>query len=156
MLHRIALLLLAGLCVATAQKYSGPRPPKPDLPFIKHAENLLPTEAAEATEKKGKKDEVLYVVAGAASSAKTPLASPIFLFQADRLSPDKLQLFKLESKGGQREILFGTKKPPQPIRLDVTRLDGNLYRIEVADSLERGEYSITPEGSNQVFCFQVF
>ena len=41
------------------------------------------------------------------------------------------------------------------IRLEVTRLDTGLYRLEVTDSLEAGEYSLTPEGSNQVFCFQV-
>ena len=156
MLRRIPILLLAAVCAALAQKYSGPRPPKPDLPYIKHAEDLLATEAAEAKEEKVKKDDLLYVVTGPNSSAKTPLASPTFLFQSDKLAPDKLQLFKLESKKGQREILFGSKKRPQPIRLEVTRLDGSLYRIEVTESLERGEYSITPEGSNQVFCFQVF
>jgi hypothetical protein len=156
MLRRLSILFLAALCAALAQKYSGPRPPKPDLPYLKHAENLLPTEATEAKEEKLKKGDLLYVVAGANSPAKTPLASPIFLFQSDKLAPDKLQLFRLETKSGRREILFGAKKQPQPIRLDVTRLDGNLYRIEVNESLERGEYSITPEGSNQVFCFQVF
>lgn len=151
------LILIAAVCAATAQKYSGPLPPKADLPYIKHAESLLPTESTEAKEEKGKKDDVLYVVAGARSSAKTPLASPIFIFQSDKLTPDKLQLFKLETRNGRREILFTAKKPAQPIRLEVTRLDSaNLYRIEVAESLERGEYSITPQGSNQVFCFQVF
>jgi hypothetical protein len=156
MLRRILILFFAALCAALAQKYSGPQPPKPDLPYIKHAEDLMSTEAATATEEKGKKGDLLYVVTGPNSSAKTPLASPIFLFQSDKLAPDKLQLFKLESKKGQREILFGSKKRPQPIRLDVTHLDGNLYRLEVAESLVPGEYSITPEGSNQVFCFQVF
>jgi len=38
----------------------------------------------------------------------------------------------------------------------VTRLDSDLYRIEVGESLEPGEYSLSPEGSSQVFCFQVF
>jgi len=156
MLRRISCWMLIVLCAALAQKYSGPRPPTPDLPYLKHAESLLPTEASEAKEEKGKKNEVTYVVSGAASSAKTPLASPIFLFLSEKLSPDKLQLYKLESKNGRREIMFGAKKQPQAFRLDVTRLEGNLYRIEVSDSLERGEYSMTPEGSNQVFCFQVF
>jgi len=154
---RPIFILLAALCAASAQKYSGPMPPKADLPYIKHAGNLLPTESTEAKEEKGKKDDVIYVVAGASSPTKTPLASPIFIFLADRLSPDKLQLFKLETKNGRREILFTAKKQPQPIRLEVTRLDSpSLYSIEVAESLERGEYSITPQGSNQVFCFQVF
>jgi len=156
MLRRIPVLFLIAVCTAVAQKYSGPRPPKPDLPYLKHAEDLLPTEAAEAKEEKLKKDDLLYVIAGPSSSAKTPLASPSFLFQSDKLAPDKLQLYKLDSKNGRREIVFGPKKRPQAFRLEVTRLEGNLYRLEVAESLERGEYSITPEGSNQVFCFQVF
>ena len=156
MLRRIFLLFFAAVCAATAQKYSGPRPSKPDLPYLKHADDLVPTEAAEAKEEKQKKGDVLYVISGATSSAKTPLASPIFLFQSDKLAADKLQLYKLESKNGHREILFGAKKQPQPIRLEVTRVEGDLYRLEAGESLERGEYSITPEGSNQVFCFQVF
>jgi len=156
MLRRIPILFLVAVCAAVAQKYSGPRPSKPDLPYLKHAEDLLPTEAAEAKEEKLKKDDLLYVIAGPSSSAKTPLASPIFLFESDKLAPDKLQLYKLDSKNGRREIVFGPKKRPQAFRLEVTRLEANLYRLEVAESLERGEYSITPEGSNQVFCFQVF
>jgi hypothetical protein len=156
MVRRIPILLFVAVCVVLAQKYSGPRPPKPDLPYIKHGEDLLATEATEAKEEKVKKDDLLYVITGPNSSAKTPLASPSFLFESDKLVADKLQLFKLESKKGQREILFAAKKRPQPIRLDVTHLEGNLYRLEVAESLLPGEYSITPDGSNQVFCFQVF
>ncbi|HMC58298.1 MAG TPA: hypothetical protein VKJ01_03810, partial [Candidatus Solibacter sp.] len=96
MLRRIPILLLVAVCAAPAQKYSGPRPPMPDLPYLKHAEDLLPTEATEAKEekgKKGRKDDLLYIVTGPNSSAKTPLASPVFLFQSDKLAADKLQLF---------------------------------------------------------------
>jgi hypothetical protein len=140
---------------AAAQKYAGPRPPKADLPYLKHAETLVPTEAVDAKEEK-KKDDILYVIEGANSSVKTPLASPIFLFGAAKLVPERLQLFKLDSKNGRREILFAPKHPPKAIRVDVTRLDTDLYRIEVNESLEPGEYSLSPEGTNQVFCFQVF
>ena len=155
MLRRFLLLALAVVLTATAQKYAGPRPPKADLPYLKHAANLIPTEAVEAKEEK-KKDDTLYIVDGANSSAKTPLASPIFLLQAAKLIPDRLQLFKLDSRNGHREILFSPKHPPKAIRVDVTRLSPDLYRIEVNESLEPGEYSLSPEGSNQVFCFQVF
>ena len=155
MLRRFLLPALAVVLTATAQKYAGPRPPKIDLPYLKHAENLIPTEAAEAKEEK-RKEDVLYVVDGANSSAKTPLASPIFLLQAAKLVPDRLQLFKLDSRNGRREILFSSKHPPTAIRVEVTRLDSDLYRIEVDESLEPGEYSLSPEGSKQVFCFQVF
>jgi hypothetical protein len=152
---RLPLLLLVLALSAAAQKYDGPRPPKPDLPYLKHADTLVPTEASQATERKQKND-TLYTVQGAGSSARTPLASPTFLFQADKFVADKLGLYKLEVKGGHREILFNAKKPPKSLRIDVTHLDGNLYKIEVGDSLAPGEYSLSPEGSNQVFCFAVF
>jgi hypothetical protein len=154
MIRRMALLLVAALA-AFAQKYDGPKPPKPDVPYLKHATTLVPLEASEAKEQKQKND-TLYIVEGVASSAKTPLASPVFLFQSSKILPAKLGLYRFDVKGGHREILFGAKKQPKPIRIDVTHLDGNLYRLEVNESLEPGEYSLSPEGSNQVFCFQVF
>jgi len=154
---RLFALLLGTTAVAAAQKYTGPRPAKPDLPYLKHAENLVPTEASEAREEKGKKEEITYAIAGAASTARTPLASPIFLLQSDKLKAAALQLYRLEIRNGRREITASPKKPMKPIRLEVTRLDNaGLYRLEVTDSLEAGEYSLTPEGSNQVFCFQVY
>ncbi|HTS26994.1 MAG TPA: hypothetical protein VMH81_14055 [Bryobacteraceae bacterium] len=155
MVLRILPLLMAAVFAASGQKYNGPVPPKPDLPYLKHAENLIPTEAAEAKEEK-KKDETLYVIEGASSPVKTPLAAPIFLLQADKLVPDRLGLYKLESKSGHREVLTSTKHPLKGIRTVVTRLGGNLYRIEVDESLEPGEYALSPEGPNTVFCFQVF
>ena len=155
MLRRMILLGFAVAVAAIAQKYDGPRPPKPDLPYLKHADNLIPTEAVTAKEEK-KKDDTTYVIDGAASTVKTPLASPIFLFQTGAITPDHLQLFKLDSKNGHREILFSPKHPPKAIRVEVTRLATDLYRIEVNESLEAGEYSLSPEGTNQVFCFQVF
>ena len=151
------LLMLTGMA-AFGQKYTGPRPPKPDTPYLLHATNLVPTEAADAKEQT-KKDDITYVIAGVNSSAKTPMASPIFLFQAEKIVPERLQLYKLEAKNGAREITFSKKKrgTPRAIRMEVSRLGSdNLYRIEVDESLETGEYSITPEGSNQVFCFQVY
>jgi hypothetical protein len=154
MYPRIALLLLFAL-PTFSQKYDGPRPPKPDLPYLKHASTLVPTESAQAKEEKQKND-TLYVIEGANSPARTPLAAPIFLFQADKIVPEKLGLYKLDVKAGHREILFGARKSPKPIIITVTHLDGNLYRIEADESLEPGEYSLSPEGSNQVFCFAVF
>ena len=43
------LLLFAVVVAAAAQTYNGPRPEKPDLPYLKHADKLVPTEAAEAS-----------------------------------------------------------------------------------------------------------
>jgi len=155
MMLRILPLLSAAAFAASAQKYNGPVPPRPDIPYLKHAENLIATEASEAKEEKTK-DEILYIVEGANSPVKTPLAAPIFLLRADKLVPDRLGLYKLEIKSGHREVLTSPKKPLKGIRTVVTHLTGNLYRIEVDESLEPGEYALSPEGPNQVFCFQVF
>jgi hypothetical protein len=152
----IACLLLS-LSALAQPKYSGPMPPKPDIPYIIHADNLVPTEALQAREQKGKKDQITYIIPGAASSAKTPLASPIFLIQTQDLAADKLQAYKLEVKGGQREISFTKRKQPTSIIVNATPAGAaGLYRIEVEQTLQPGEYVLTPEGSNQVFCFAVF
>lgn len=154
------LIALAALCSAPslADNYSGPRPPKPDVPYLQHANNLLETEVTVASEQTGK-NETTYVVEGPASPARTPLAEPLFLMQAEKISPEKLELYPLEAKRGNREITFSEKKRknnPRPLRLSVTRLADGLYRIEANEPLENGEYSLTPAGSNQVFCFQVY
>ena len=158
MWYRALPLLFAASLLLPAQKYTGPRPPKPDVPFLVHADNLVPTEATEAKEE-ARKDDILYVVAGAASPVKTPLAAPVLLMQADKLQPERMQLFKLEPKNGQREILFSRKKKQtaRPLIITVNRVSAdNIYKIEVNQSLENGEYSLTPDGSNQVFCFSVY
>jgi len=156
MLRRIVWLALAVAVAASAQKYDGPVPPKPDLPYLKHAENLIPTESAVAKEEK-RKDDSTFIVEGPTASARTPLASPIFLMKSVNLQARNLQLFKLEVKNGRREIFFPAKKPPQAIRIVVTRLSSDgVWKIEVDESLEPGEYSLSPQGSNQTFCFQVF
>ena len=158
MLRQLLAFAFAAAFAASAQTYTGPEPPKPDLPYLKHAETLLPVEATEAKEEKGKgkKDEIIYAIPGPDSPARTPLASPIFLFKSEKLEPGKLQLYKPESRNGRRELLAGPKRPLKPIRLDVTRLSGSLYRIEVNESLEKGEYCLSPEGSNAALCFQVY
>jgi hypothetical protein len=156
MICRIALLLFAVCIAVSAQsKYTGPRPPKPDLPYLKHASNLVPTESGMAREEK-KKDDITYIVEGATSTARTPLASPILLVEVDKLAIDRLGLYKMESKNGRREVLATPKKPPKMFRIEIDKLSDKLYKIEVGDSLEAGEYSLSAEGSNQVFCFQVY
>ena len=157
-MRRILTAGILSLGLLTAQKYAGPMPPKPDVPFLVHGDSLVTTEVAEAKEET-KKDDITYVIAGAASSAKTPLASPRLLIQIGSLNPEQLNLYKLEVKNGRREITFSRKKKGsarRPLRIMATKMGENLYRIEVTDSLENGEYSLSPEGSNQVFCFQVY
>jgi hypothetical protein len=156
-MHQYLWLLLVCTLPLLADKYDGPRPGKPDLPYLVHADNLVPTESAEARQE-NTKNEITYIVDGATSSVRTPLASPIFLFQSDQIPADHLQLYRFESKGGQRHVLFSRKRKQlaRPIRLNVTRLDENLYRVEVDEILENGEYALTPQDSNQVFCFQIY
>src|SRR5262245_46815710 len=126
----MVVFLLAGL--AMGQKYSGPRPPKADVPYLKHASDLIVTETGEAKEEKGKKDEVTYVIAGASSPAKTPLAAPIFLMISDKIRPDTLQLYKMESRNGRRELTMSPKKPGRAIRVTVTKLSSDgVYQLEV-------------------------
>jgi hypothetical protein len=156
MLRSFILVFITSL-VLFGQKYTGPQPEKADLPYLMHADVLVATEATEAKEET-RKDNTVYVIAGATSSAATPLASPAFLIHTDQLAADKLEIYKLESKNGQREILFTHKKKPvaRPVSCTASRVGDDLYKIEVDVSLEKGEYSITPNGSNQVFCFRVY
>ena len=66
-MQRFALLLTLPICmVLAADKYDGPRPPKPDLVYLVHADNLVPTEAAEAKEESG-----VYTMPGATSPARS-------------------------------------------------------------------------------------
>jgi hypothetical protein len=157
-MNRTLFLSLVALSLAGAENYKGPRPPKPDVPYLLHASRLEETETVEASEEK-RKDDTVYVIAGAAARARTPLAEPIFLMETRKLSAERIELYKLEVRNGRREALFSAKRrkdSQRPIRLSVTRLDQNLYRLEASVGLENGEYSLTPAGSNQVFCFQVY
>jgi len=154
---RIGLMGIVFLGALMAQKYSGPRPAKPDVPYLVHADNLVETETSEAKEEK-RKDDVAYVVAGPGASAKTPLAAPAFIFKADKIPADKIQLYRFDVKNGHREVFFSHKGKgsARARRLNVTPLGDGLFKIDVDESPENGEYGLTPEGSNQVFCFQVY
>ena len=154
-------LFLLGVALAAAQstKYDGPRPSRQDVPYILHATTLIETEIADARESSGK-DGPMYSVPGATSTARTPLPEPIFIFQSQKISPDRLQLYRMESKGGQRLLALASgkkgKNASKPIFMMVHRLGGSLYRIEANEFLENGEYCLSPEGSNQVFCFTAY
>jgi hypothetical protein len=152
-------LLLLLICCATlfGQKYTGPQPEKPDLVYLVHADSLVATEAGDAKQEKRKDDRVA-VVPGATSPAATPLASPIFLIRADKLTPDSLEIYKLEVKNGHREVVLTHKEKAvaKPIACSVTKVGDDLYKLEVNQDLPNGEYSITPRGSDVVFCFRVY
>ena len=148
---------LLGLAAFAAEKYTGPRPPKTDLLYLMHADNLVATEAAEAKQESGKKDETVYSIAGANSPARTPLAEPIFLIESDKVLPERLELYRWDVKSGHRELTVGKgKKGTRPLHLSVTKLDGRLYRVEASEPLPDGQYSVSPSDSNRVFCFEVY
>jgi hypothetical protein len=86
------------------------------------------------------------------------MAAPMFIFLSDKIPADTLQLFRLEVNGSNRELSTGGKKKDQsmPLRLSVTQLHGKLYRVEAYNSLDPGEYSLSPNSSNEAFCFSVY
>lgn len=156
--------LLAGLLAAlpltaqsTAKSKSGlPDPPKKDVPYLLHASILVETESKEAKEETRKEEQVA-TVPGGASPVKTPLAGPEFLLESETIVPNKLQLFKMESKGGRREVILSRKKKPvaKPAILSVFRVHDKIFKVRVDESLESGEYCLSPDGSSAVFCFAV-
>ena len=152
-LKLLSAFALVPLLAWTAD-YTGPKPPKPDMLYLVHADNLVPTESAEAKQEKND----TYTVAGASSPARTPLAEPIFLVQSDKLTPESLELYRLDVKSGHREITLSSRRRggPRALHLSVTKVERGLYRIEAAETLENGQYALTPSGSNKVFCFEVF
>lgn len=154
----LLLILILAPAAWTAGKYDGPRPPKPDMLYLVHADHLIPTEAAEAAGD-SKKDDTNYTLPGASSPARTPLAEPIFLIETDRIVPERLELYRWEVKGGRRELSLSKarrKNNAKALHLSVTHIEGNLYRIEASEPLDDGEYSLSPSDSNRVFCFEVF
>ena len=151
---RWILPLIAFAAVAQAPKYSGPLPPSSDLPFLKHASNLLPAEAVDVKEEKRANDTV-YIIAGEASPAKTPLELPVFLLKSEKLDPLKLQMYRLQTVEGHREISASGKKNASPIHVVVTRVANGVFRLETTDSLENGEYMLSMEGTGRAFCFAI-
>lgn len=154
-----SLLALALVGALFAQdRYKGPRPPKTDIPYLLHANNLVETDSGEAQESKAKNDTV-YTVSGTAARARTPLSEPIFLIAVDKLSAEKFSCYRMEMKGGSRQLVLPAKpgkNSPRPMRMNVTRVQDNLYRMELAETLQNGEYTLSPDGSNQAFSFSVY
>lgn len=159
---RIAVLVIgfwmAPWLLAQAPAANLPQPPKPDVPYLLHATKLIETEVAEAREEK-KKNETTYSVSGVSSPAKTPLAEPIFVIRTEKLQADRLELYRMEVKGGRREITIPERRgrnSPRPVPLAVRKLADNLWRVEASAPLENGQYALTPSGSNMVFLFEVY
>lgn len=150
-----AALVITGSCLAAAEKYTGPIPPKPDIPYLLHASNLVETEVANA--EAGRKSDT-FVIDGASSPARTPLAEPIFIIDARNIQPDSFELYRLEVKGGKREVNLngGGRHGSRALHLAVRPLGGHLYRVEADEPLEDGEYALSPNGDNHAFCFEIY
>lgn len=165
MTYRRTLLALCCLAVAVAvtataqKKYTGPRPAKPDVPFLLIIDKLIEVESAMAQESSAK-NSTTYTVSGESSNVRSPVPEPVFLFQAEKLNPERLSLFRMNPAGGKRSLTIPTgKKPknaPVPVYFLTTPLDGGLFRIEVNEYIPPGEYCFSPDGSNQVFCFTTY
>jgi hypothetical protein len=155
---RKSLLILVSIgLISAAEKYSGPLPPKPDIPYLLHASNLIELEAGQAREA-SRKNDTSYVIAGASSPARTPLAEPIFIIDAQKSSPERFELYRLDIKGGNREVTMSSRRKGgnRPLHLAVTPLGGHLYKIEADEPLENGQYALSPSGDNRAFCFEIY
>jgi hypothetical protein len=155
---RKSLLILVSIgLISAAEKYSGPLPPKPDIPYLLHASNLIELEAGQAREE-SRKNDTSYVIAGASSPARTPLAEPIFIIVAQKSSPERFELYRLDIKGGNREVTMSSRRKGgnRPLHLAVTPLGGHLYKIEADEPLENGQYALSPSGDNRAFCFEIY
>lgn len=139
----------------TAQS-SLPTPDEADLPYILQLRTLIPTNRLEATEEEDGKFYKAWVP-GPAATAKTPIASPEFLLLAETVQPGALKLYRFEVVKGRREVVLRKKKKTlaRPYLISAYKEGDNLYRIRTDESLPRGEYGLSPDGSSAVFCFAV-
>jgi hypothetical protein len=153
-------LPLALSAAASAQdKYSGPKPAHKDLPYLLHGEKLIETEVQKASQSDSKQGQVFFV-SGTTSPARTPLAEPIFIFSPDHFRAEQLGLFRFEVRNGRREVVISGKHKRDDtegvFHLSLRRLGEDLFRIEVSEMLNPGEYALSPEGDNTAFCFTVY
>jgi hypothetical protein len=162
MLHRRkklwGILLILAAIASPALAEDADVPPKADIPYLLQAGNLVETVLTVVTQER-KNNTVTYVVPGTTSATRTPLAGPEFVLLSEKLDPNLLRLYAFEVRNGHREISFNEKKRkqnPDPRTLSVFPMSKGLFKVRVDESLERGEYCLTPDGSDDVFCFTVF
>jgi hypothetical protein len=48
------------------------------------------------------------------------------------------------------------KDAAKPIRLSIARVDSNIFRLEATEALDNGSYCLSPSGTQEVFCFDVY
>lgn len=157
MRRKIALAIVIAGSLVAAEKYSGPVPPKPDIPYLLHASSLVETEVAQARQEGKNNDK--FVISGASSPARTPLAEPIFIIDARQIQADSFELYKMDVKGGNREVVLNETKRrggSRALHLAVRPLGGHLYRVEADEPLENGEYALSPSNDNRAYCFEIY
>jgi hypothetical protein len=158
-----SILALLALCVAmpalrAEMPYHGPKPAKKDVPYLIVGDKLIETETLEASQRE-EKNRTTYVVAGTSSPARTPLAEPAFLINPGQIKPESLTLYPMKVDKGNRTVTFNAKPKkddPRPVPLLFHQRKDNLMVIEVNQYLDIGEYCLSPDGSNTVFCFQIY
>ena len=154
-----SLPLLASAAAFAQDTYSGPKPPNKDIPYLVHGDKLIPTEVQKATESNSKEGQ-LFFVPGTTSPARTPLAEPVFLFSPDHFRAEQLGLFRFEVRTGRREVVISGKRKKGSeeavFHLSLRHLEEDLFRIDVSEMLDPGEYALSPEGDNTAFCFTVY
>ncbi len=156
LLALVILLAQAAVYGQSSLSSAPSEPPKADVPYLIHANNLIETEQSEAVEQSSKKEQTYYVP-GATSGVVTPMAGPEFLLKVENLDPDRLKLYRFESRNGRREILIRKKKKivAKARYTSTTSVSPGVFRIRTDQFLENGEYCLTPSGSDVVFCFTV-
>jgi len=150
--------MIFAAALLTAQDYAGPIPPKADVPYLLHASNLVETQVTEA-KKETKKNSTVYWIEGTASTARTPLAEPIFIIRTEKLNAEKIELYRFETTKTRRELEIKNqpgRNDPRALHVAVTKLGKDLYKIEASEQLANGEYSLSPSDSDMVFAFQVY
>lgn len=138
--------------------YRGPKPSKQDIPYLVLGNRLVETEESEATQNE-EKNRTTFTVRGASSSARTPLAEPAFLILPGKLRPESLSLYPMRVDKGNRSVTFNAKPKkddPRPIPLLFHPRKDGATMIESNQYLDPGEYCLSPQGANTVFCFQVY
>jgi hypothetical protein len=152
------LIALVPLTLLAEMPYFGPKPEKEDHPYLMLGNRIVETEEREAGQNEDKK-RIVYTVSGTSSPVRSPLAEPAFLFKPGSIRAEALQLYPMKIEKGNRSITFHTKPKkddPRPVPLMYhSRKDGSVI-IETNQYLENGEYCLSPEGVNTVFCFQVY
>ncbi len=102
-----APLAAAGWALAQ-ESYDGPKPAKKDTAYLMHGEQAGAYRGTRAAQADSKEGNVFYVP-GETSTARTPLAEPIFLFDSDQITVDRLALYQFIVRNGRREIVMSGK-----------------------------------------------